>query len=358
MFCKKCGAQLEEGAVFCQNCGARIEENNSNSQTVFGNADKRPEKKKSGLVKGILIAIGVLIIVIAAAVLMEGKNEKGTSTEEISAGKLKHTELSDYADYTEDELMEELGLAKTESGYYPNDDNINFMCLEGKVYLIRLDMSHPADSQYSLFGVQLGENAEDVRDILNGDFEFVNTAAIDTEQEDVYIEKDTGYTLVIDYNSDLQIIRMSYILEADETAGEMEEVNGAQEEQDEIISSDSELEAEVTEEIRNEACEVIPGYTYESDQSNEEIGDFRLYMNLTFNEDDSIYVFGWGYENQVLSENCFVEETVRLINSDEYTNEYVSDDGDFYLYEFKEYGYYKAMRDYNYFTGDFYLVAE
>ena len=50
MFCKKCGAQLEEGAVFCQNCGARIEENNSNSQTVFGNADKRPEKKKSGLV--------------------------------------------------------------------------------------------------------------------------------------------------------------------------------------------------------------------------------------------------------------------------------------------------------------------
>lgn len=358
MFCKKCGAQLEEGAVFCQNCGARIEENNSNNQTVLRNADKKPEKKKSGFVKGILIAVGVLIIVIAAAALMGGKNEQSTNTEETVAVKLKNTELSDYADYTEDELAEELGVEKTESGYYPDDDNINFMCLEGKVYLIRLDITHPADSQYSLFGIQLGENAGDVRDTLSASFDFVDTVMLDTEQEDLYLEKDTGYTLMIDYNSELQIIRMSCILEADETAGEMEEVNGAQEEQDEIISSDSELEAEVAEEIRNEACEVIPGYTYESDQSNEEIGDFRLYMNLTFNEDDSIYVFGWGYENQVLSENCFVEETVRLLDSDEYTNEYVSDDGDFYLYESKEYGYYTAMSDYNYFTGDFYLVTE
>ena len=35
-----------------------------------------------------------------------------------------------------------------------------------------------------------------------------------------------------------------------------------------------------------------------------------------------------------------------------------TDDGDFYLYESKEYGYYTAMSDYNYFTGDFYLVTE
>lgn len=117
-------------------------------------------------------------------------------------------------------------------------------------------------------------------------------------------------------------------------------------------------EAEENNTAGNEAYEIIPGYTYESDQSNEDIGDFRLYMNLTFNDDDSISVFGWGYENEMLSDNCFVEETVRWLESDEYTNVYESDDGDFYLYESMEGGYYTAMSNYNYFTGDFYQVSE
>jgi len=213
MFCQKCGAQLEEGAVFCQNCGAKVEGKDISNPVMPAAAERKQGKK------GILIAAGIIIIAIAAAVLVKGRDE-------------------------------------------------------------------------------------------------------------------------------------------DEAAAEKEEANEIQGEQDETISSGSDLEAEVAAEIENEVYEVTPGYTYESDQSNEEIGDFRLYMNLTFNGDDSISVFGWGYENEVLSENCFVEETVRWLESDEYTDAYVSDDGDFYLYQSLEYGYFTAMSDDNYFTGDFYLVTE
>ena len=87
------------------------------------------------------------------------------------------------------------------------------MCNWGKVYLIRLDTAHDEDSGYSLFGIRLGDDAEDARDILSSDFELTDTRQTDTEQSDVYVENSTGYGLVIDYDADFQIIRISYVME-------------------------------------------------------------------------------------------------------------------------------------------------
>ncbi len=201
MFCKNCGAPLDEKDSFCQKCGAKT--------------DGAPKKKKTGAVKWILIAAGILLAVFAAAVLFMEEDAGSTSSSEPagSAGKQAYTELSGYAALTEEELLEELGFEKTESGCYPNDDNINFMCNWGKVYLIRLDTAHDEDSGYSLFGIRLGDDAEDARDILSSDFELTDTRQTDTEQSDVYVENSTGYGLVIDYDADFQIIRISYVME-------------------------------------------------------------------------------------------------------------------------------------------------
>ena len=330
MFCKNCGAPLGEKDSFCQKCGAKT--------------GGTPKKKKTGAVKWILIAAGILLAVFAAAVLFREEDAgSSTSTAEPagSAGNQAYTELSGYADLTEEELLEELGFKKTESSCYPNDDNINFMCNWGKVYLIRLDASHSKDSGYSLFGIRLGDDAEDARDILSSEFELTATRKTDTEQSDVYVENSTGYGLVIDYNSDFWIIRISYIMESSGESG-----TGGTEPPEEAGEAES------------PAFEIIPGYTYESDQSDEEIGDFRLYMNLTYNEDGSISVYGWGFENYELSENCLVDEVVYPVSSDEYVNEYESENGDFSLFQSLEYDSYTAMSDYNYFTGDFYPVSE
>lgn len=327
MFCKNCGAPLDEKDSFCQKCGAKT--------------DGTPKKKKAGAVKWILIASGILLAVFAAAVLFMEKDAGSSTSASEHAGNQAYTELSRYADLTEEELLEEMGFEKTESGCYPNDDYINFVCDWGRVYLIRLDTDHVGDSGYSLFGIRLGDDAEDARDILSSEFELTATRKTDTEQSDVYVENSTGYGLVIDYDSDFRIIRISYVMESSGESGA-----GGTEPPEEAGEAES------------PAFEIIPGYTYESDQSDEEIGDFRLYMNLTYNEDGSISVYGWGFENYELSENCLVDEVVYPVSSDEYVNEYESENGDFSLFQSLEYDSYTAMSDYNYFTGDFYPVSE
>ena len=78
MFCKNCGAPLGEKDSFCQKCGAKT--------------DGTPKKKKTGVVKWILIAAGILLAVFAAAVLfMEEDAGSSTSTAEPagSAGNLQ-----------------------------------------------------------------------------------------------------------------------------------------------------------------------------------------------------------------------------------------------------------------------------
>ena len=36
MFCKECGAELEDGSKFCKNCGGALEEQNNNKEVDKG----------------------------------------------------------------------------------------------------------------------------------------------------------------------------------------------------------------------------------------------------------------------------------------------------------------------------------
>ena len=81
---KNCGAPLSEKDSFCQKCGAKT--------------DRTPKKKKTGVVKWILITAGILLAIFAAAALFM-EEDAGSSASEAepagSAGNQAYTELSD-----------------------------------------------------------------------------------------------------------------------------------------------------------------------------------------------------------------------------------------------------------------------
>ncbi len=126
---------------------------------------------------------------------------------------LGSTELSDYADYTEDELLRELNVPQSLSGYYPSDDSINFMCMDGEVYLIRLDQNHEFDENYTLFGLRVGDLATEAAQQLGFDFTYLDTYETGYGLRDSYLENETGYLLVVDYGTDDVITHIGYTLE-------------------------------------------------------------------------------------------------------------------------------------------------
>lgn len=78
MFCKKCGAQIEEGAQFCSGCGQKI----TGEDSIEGSG-----KKPRGLGRTQIIILGVLIVVIVVAAIfltvakVRSSNSKSSRTE-------------------------------------------------------------------------------------------------------------------------------------------------------------------------------------------------------------------------------------------------------------------------------------
>ena len=73
-------------------------------------------------------------------------------------------DLSAYADYTEDELIQELGYEKNEYGIYPEETHMNFFFIDGKMYTIAI--STPEDMGMSLCGVDLQDSVEEADAVL------------------------------------------------------------------------------------------------------------------------------------------------------------------------------------------------
>lgn len=121
------------------------------------------------------------------------------------AGAVK--ELSQYADYTEDELIGELGYKKNEYGIYPEETHMNFCFADGKLYIITINK--PEDMGMSLCDVDLQDSVEEADAILvnngficEGSFETTELAkdgSLNTVDVTVisYIESVTGYTYYI-----------------------------------------------------------------------------------------------------------------------------------------------------------------
>lgn len=140
----------------------------------------------------------------------DGKKDKVNKTENV-----EKIELSNFIDLSEDELIKKLDVKKNEIGYYPNDENINFMCVDEKIYMIRISSNHKEnDNKYTLFNIAIGEKVgESIFEMLSKDFEFQSTYEIENGKRDTYINKENGYVLAIDYGGDMEVTMVSYVLE-------------------------------------------------------------------------------------------------------------------------------------------------
>lgn len=105
MFCKKCGAQLEEGAVFCQNCGNKIDENIPKEKKEPENQKKTLKKKKMSVKKWLLVVLGLLAVSIIGSTLF-GSNNTGEETSEYIA-MVQEGYLGEFTDATVKEIFDD-----------------------------------------------------------------------------------------------------------------------------------------------------------------------------------------------------------------------------------------------------------
>ena len=125
-------------------------------------------------------------------------------------------ELSAYVDYTEDELLAELGYRSNEYNCYPNESHMNFAFIDGKMNMIMI--SSPEDVGYTVCGVSLQDSLEeaDVLLINNG---FYNEGSYETAEGSIvaYVEDSTGYSFSIQTNKKGVITTIIYILDSDDS---------------------------------------------------------------------------------------------------------------------------------------------
>lgn len=135
-------------------------------------------------------------------------------------------DLALYSDYTEDELIRELGYEKNEYGVYPEETHVNFYFMAGKMNMLMI--SKPEDMGMSLCGVGLQDSLEEAEAILEskgfvreGSFETAGLAgdgSLGTVDTSVisYIENGTGYPYYIYTDAGHNITSLSYGLEKEE----------------------------------------------------------------------------------------------------------------------------------------------
>ena len=81
MYCKKCGAELKEGAKFCSQCGNQVEQN-TNQNTEHNIPDSNEEKGKGRLPVAGILAILALVICFVAVIFFR---DNGKVEQEVAA---------------------------------------------------------------------------------------------------------------------------------------------------------------------------------------------------------------------------------------------------------------------------------
>lgn len=178
-------------------------------------------EEKGGVKKIINGIVGVIAVILAFQILSGNLNEiahdisggaYGSGQQEEQSVK---SELSEYVNYSEEELIKALNVEKNDMGMYPNADEINFTCIDGKVSAIMINQRHENDEKYTLFGIALGDNEANVDDKLSSQFEYLDSISSDGGKQNLYQNIQTGYGLVIDYGSDSTVTGIGYALESE-----------------------------------------------------------------------------------------------------------------------------------------------
>ncbi len=211
MYCKKCGKELQDNWRVCPDCGTKI---GLNSQGIK-ECEKEKSESKFKKIMG-LVGSGVILVILIMALtgvfdnvaydITDGAFGKGDNYE-------SKIELSSYLEYSEEEIINSLNVSANDFGCYPDDEVIHIMCMDGKVYMIQNYINNPDCEDYTLFGILIGDSGGKVAEQLKGSFEKVESMETDEGVREFYVDIETGYLLMIDYDFQKKVMNISYVCE-------------------------------------------------------------------------------------------------------------------------------------------------
>lgn len=151
---------------------------------------KTSDKKKEFVILGTVVGVVVIIIVVVLISLIASFSDP--------------TDYSTYVNYTEDQIIEELGYEKNEAGIYPN-----FMFDNGNIMMITLNSNQEGDDGCTLFGVSLGNSLDDVKQILEKKgFLYIEEDSDDNRY--IFRENATNYIICAEF-TDGKASALSYL---------------------------------------------------------------------------------------------------------------------------------------------------
>lgn len=119
MFCKECGARLEDGAQFCPNCGKKVIDT-----MPMEKAGSSPPKKKTVVVIGGLF----LVLIIAVGAFFAANNQTGTNTDdEVTVQETVHNEESSQETTQHEETAQEVKSILNAGTYVNELDSITIV---------------------------------------------------------------------------------------------------------------------------------------------------------------------------------------------------------------------------------------
>lgn len=231
MFCKKCGAKLDDDALFCEKCGTTITRQNANTAAInttkvlqekaipeVGEPKETPTPKKLQKNKILaIIGIGVLAIAIGTFCLTHFTGSFGGSKnvyQEINFNNGAHfayddTRLYFIADYNEDDEDESLYSTDYNGGHKTliadAENIIRIRVIDGKIYYQESDdgysigsMTTAGEENYTIIET---ENIVEKYDVANGQLYYLTDSKIhscDLSGENDQVLMEDARTFVLD----------------------------------------------------------------------------------------------------------------------------------------------------------------
>ncbi len=290
MFCNKCGAEIPDDSSFCLKCGNPIPGTSSDGSS--SNKIKPTEKSSSSGTKNksvfkiiISVATSVAAILVILAFLgvfdkpayesgLYGKpdnyetvivNSEGNN--QVEDSKVKFSDLSDYINQSESEIISLFGFTESETHIYPDDDHIMFWFDQGKVYSLRLsDKTKDMYPDAAIYGIKIGDAKEVVEKTTS---EKNLTLLDDSAGNRVAYADSSNQVLMVEYNESNKVTSVQYMADPTYIEGFADSVNSNTNLENRNVESDIDEE----------------GKTQEIQSSNTELKDGRYY----FDNKDLIY---------------------------------------------------------------------